>query len=134
MSQPYDDRRFQLGILTWVLIGVAAYITLPWTALEYGLFDCTADEYIDALGWKSHLPSILVPLTLLLFIPLGWRNLSRTLQGQLLTGLSLCLTLLISIDFLQRGASMGAGTAIIFLVLVALFSYGIARLGFLQVI
>ena len=132
MSQAYDDRRFQFGILTWVLIGIAAYIALPWTALEYGIFDCTKDEYVDALGWKNHFASILVPLSLLLFIPLGWRNVPRTLQGQLLTGLSLCLSLFVFADFLQRGTSMGAGTAVIFLVLVALFSYGIARLGFLQ--
>lgn len=132
MQVSFGERNFQVGILTWTILGVAAFALLPWVALEYGLFDSTRDEYVDALGWRVHQISLFVPVLLLAFLPIGLARFSRTMQGWLITGLSSITLLLIISDFLRTGFSMGLGAGVVLLVLIALFSYGIARLGFLQ--
>lgn len=132
MQLSTGDRSFQTGIFIWLTIGIAAYILLPWFALEYGLFDCTIDEYWDALGWRSYKLSLLTPIILLSFAPLVTFFKTRTAQGKMLVVLSLAATLLIIFDFIRAGHSMGLGTGVILMVLAALFSYGLARLGFLQ--
>ncbi len=126
------DRSFHTGIVIWLLTGAAAYILLPWFALEYGLFDCTIDEYIDALGWYSYKPSLLVPLIFAACFPLLKLVKSRCVQAKFLVLTSLVTTFLIIVDFTRTGQSMGLGTGVILMVFAALFSYGIARLGFLQ--
>ncbi len=132
MQLSTGDRSFQTGIFTWLTIGIAAYILLPWFALEYGLFDCTLDEYFDALGWRTYKFSLITPLILLCFLPLIKLLKTRPVQGKVLVALSLFATLFITFDFIHTGQSMGLGTGVILMVLAALFSYGIARLGFLQ--
>lgn len=132
MQVSFGVQGFRIGILIWVIIGAISYWVLPWFALEYGLFDATMDEYWDTLGWKSHPFSMLTPVFLLLFIPIGWANWSRALQGRLLVIFALIATLLLAADFIIPNRSMGLGTGVIVMVLAALFSYGIARLGFLQ--
>lgn len=118
--------------MIWALTGAAAYVLLPWFALEYGLFDATPDEYLDALGWKSYRLSVVIPLFLLLLSTFGFWKFPRKLKGQLITAASLIAVLLITLDFLRTNQSMGLGTGVILAVLAAIFSYGIARLGFLQ--
>ncbi|PID44367.1 MAG: iron ABC transporter permease [Proteobacteria bacterium] len=132
MNISYGERSFRAGILIWAMIGVVAYSVLPWVGLEYGLFDSTADEYYEALGWQKNLISLFVPALLLAFLPIGVLTLARNYQGWLITGLSSFLFLLIFFDFLRTGSSMGLGAGVVLLTLIALFSYGIARLGFLQ--
>ncbi len=132
MQVSFGEKNFRTGILTWAVIGAISYWILPWFGLEYGLFDATMDEYWDALGWKSHRVSILAPFILLLFIPIAWIQNSRVLQGRLLVAFSLAATFLLAADFIIPDRSMGLGTGVIIMVLAALFSYGIARLGFLQ--
>lgn len=132
MQVSFGEKKFRSGILSWIIIGGMSYWILPWFGLEYGLFDATLDEYLDALGWKSHSVSILAPVVLLFFIPIAWMRNSRVLQGRLLVALALVAASLLVMDYIISGRSMGLGTGVIILVLAALFSYGIARLGFLQ--
>jgi iron(III) transport system permease protein len=132
MQVSFGERSFRTGILIWALIGAISYWVLPWFAFEYGLFDATMDEYWDSLGWKSHPVSMFLPFFLLLFIPICWLKRSRDVQGRLFVALALVTALLLSADFAYSGGSMGLGTGVILIVLASLFSYGIARLGFLQ--
>ncbi|MFW2366437.1 MAG: ABC transporter permease, partial [Desulforhopalus sp.] len=132
MQISFGERNFRVGILAWIAAGVTAYLLLPWFALEYGLFDATLDEYIDALGWKGYRLSIIAPLLLLGLVPILVVRGSRIVQGRLLASATLAVALLITADFIRTGASMGLGTGVILMVLAAVFSYGIARLGFLQ--
>jgi len=132
MQDSFGERSFRIGIQVWIIAGVTAYCFLPWFALEYGLFDATAVEYLDALGWKGHRLSLLAPLLLLVFVPISRIASSRLIQGRLLVWLSLGTALLIVWDFIRTGSSMGLGVGVVLLVLAALFSYGVARLGFLQ--
>jgi iron(III) transport system permease protein len=132
MQVSFGERSFRIGILFWIIAGVTAYVALPWFALEYGLFDATLEEYFDALGWKGYRLSLLAPLLLLVFIPISRAGSSRLIQGRFLVWLSLGTALLIVWDFIRADASMGLGVGVVLLVLAAIFSYGIARLGFLQ--
>jgi len=132
MQVSFGERSFRTGILIWAVIGAVSYWVLPWFAFEYGLFDSTMDEYWDSLGWKSHPVSMFLPFFLLLFIPICWLTQSREIQGRLFVALALVTALLLSADFIYSGSSMGLGTGVILIVLASLFSYGIARLGFLQ--
>ena len=132
MQLSSGDKSFQTGILTWLTIGVIAYVLLPWYGLEYGLFDATWEEYFDALGWRTYRPSLMAPLLLIVLAPFAYLHTSRVRQGRLLVTVSLIATLLIIASFIQTDQSMGLGTGIILMVLVAVFSYGISRLGFLQ--
>jgi iron(III) transport system permease protein len=128
----FGERSFRVGIVVWIAVGIAAYLVLPWFALEYGLFDATVDEYLDTLGWRGHRLSLLTPFLLVAFIPLSRAGNSRALQGRLLAFHSLAAALLLTYDFIRAGNSMGLGVGVVLLVLATLFSYGIARLGFLQ--
>jgi len=132
MQVSFGERSFRIGIVTWAIIGVISYWILPWFALEYGLFDATMAEYWATLGWKTHPISMLIPFLLLLFIPVARANWARQNQGRLIVALALIVTLLIAADFIIPSRSMGLGTGLVFITLAALFSYGIARLGFLQ--
>ena len=37
----------------WIFLSLLAFVFLPSHALDYGLFESTADEYLDAMGWTS---------------------------------------------------------------------------------
>ncbi|QNS15533.1 ABC transporter permease [Mannheimia bovis] len=39
--------------LVWVLIGILGFALLPSKALDYGFFDSTSDEILQAMGWSS---------------------------------------------------------------------------------
>jgi iron(III) transport system permease protein len=132
MDVSFGEKRFRLGILLWIVAGVVAYLILPWSALEYGLFDATGEEYLNSLGWEKQRLSLFAPIILTLFIPIIKISRYRILQGQLLASISLIATLLIVYSFISTGTSMGIGSGVILIVLTAVFSYGIARMGFLQ--
>ncbi len=126
------DRSFHTGIVIWLLVGAVAYVLLPWFALEYGLFDCTIDEYVDALGWRSRKLSLLIPLIFAVCFPLLKLVNARQIQAKFFVLVSLAAIFMIIVDFTRTGESMGLGTGFILMVFAALFSYGIAKLGFLQ--
>lgn len=132
MQISFAEKSFRAGILIWGAVGVFAYCTLPWFALEYGLFDATLDEYFEALGWKSHHLSLLAPLVLLCLITFSHLRMSREGLGKLLVACTLAAALLICSDFIRTGTSMGLGVCVVLIALAAVFSYGLARLGVLQ--
>ncbi len=132
MQISFGERSFRVGIIAWLITGAVAYLVLPWFALEYGLFDATGEEYLDALGWRKYRLSLIAPLVLLLLAPLCFINISRKIQGRLLAFVAIAAALLLVGDFIRTNSSMGLGAAVILMVLTAVFSYGIARLGFLQ--
>ena len=37
----------------WIILSLLAFALLPSNALDYGLFESTSDEYLDAMGWAS---------------------------------------------------------------------------------
>ncbi len=118
------------AILSWLLIALTAYWLLPWTALEYGLGDFTAEEWGDALGWKRVRSTLVLPILLTLMIPFAWFRISAKISGWLwavVPGLALGGLL---IGFTATETSMGLGATIIVICLAALFAVGMAELGF----
>ncbi len=51
--------------LFWIILAFVGFALLPSKALDYGLFESTSDELMDAMGWSS------VNLTWLWFAPLA---------------------------------------------------------------
>ncbi len=51
--------------LFWIILAFVAFALLPSKALDYGLFESTSDELMDAMGWSS------INLTWLWFVPLA---------------------------------------------------------------
>ena len=51
--------------LFWIILAFIGFALLPSKALDYGLFESTSDELMDAMGWSS------VNLTWLWFAPLA---------------------------------------------------------------
>lgn len=132
MQSSFGERNFALGILLWSVIGVVAYMVLPWFGLEYGLFDATVDEFFDAIGWKSDRISLLFPFLLLIITSVIRLKSKPKLQGRLLVILSAVSAVMMLVLFLLQNDSMGLSAAIVMISFAVLFSYGLARLGFLQ--
>lgn len=131
MGLAAKDNSVSSGIVIWIICGVVAYTILPWFALEYGLFDATWEEFVDALGWKSYPFSIAAPVFLLFLIPFAFIKKSPICSKLLITA-TVAGSLLIVADFIRVDLSMGVSSGVVLMVLAALFSYGIARAGFLQ--
>lgn len=51
--------------LFWIILAFVGFALLPSKALDYGLFESTSDELMDAMGWSS------INLTWLWFAPLA---------------------------------------------------------------
>lgn len=51
--------------LFWIILAFVGFALLPSKALDYGLFESTSDELMDAMGWSS------INLTWLWFVPLA---------------------------------------------------------------
>ncbi|MFV0421093.1 ABC transporter permease [Oleidesulfovibrio sp.] len=125
-------------ILSWVAIAMAAYFLLPWVALDYGLTDSTMEEFIDAIGWKYNSATYIVPAYLALLAPFAWLRLrgdathpitTRT-HGWFYSIAAGCGIAVILAVFILTNTALGLGSGIIILCLAALFSIGIAELGF----
>lgn len=117
-------------IVPWTLVGIFAYFSLPWLALEYGLTDATFDEYVDALGWQNNGATLIVPLFFILFL-IAPRLVSSSRQcGWFYAGASAFAVLATFAHFITANLSMGLGVAVILLALSVLFAIGIAEIGF----
>jgi iron(III) transport system permease protein len=120
----------KLSALLWITVGFFAYWSFPWVALEYGLFDATVEEYLAALGWRHSSMTLVVPVFLVLFTPfIRWR-LPLKQTGWIFTLYASTGICLIFFGFTRTGQSMGLAAGIIAMTLAALFSIGIAKIGF----
>ncbi len=43
----------------WIIIGLIAWVLLPWKGLEYGIFESTQSEIVEAYAWQSLNTSLL---------------------------------------------------------------------------
>ncbi len=117
-------------VLSWTIIAFVSYWLLPWTALEYGITDFTMDEWVDALGWRHNLTTLVFPFVLISLVPFAWVRLSGKGSGWLFTVVSGLAISLLLLGFIITKTSMGLGAAVVVLCLAALFAIGISELGF----
>ncbi len=58
----------------WVFLGLVAWIIIPWKGLEYGLFESSGSEILNAFAWKSFNTSLISLAVFLLFLLRPWKS------------------------------------------------------------
>ncbi len=113
-------------------IGILSFLLLPWYGLEYGIFDSTLEEILEAFAWQSTNFSI-VPLAIfVLFLLHPWRKLPQRKGIQFSTIAVVAGILAVFIGSQILNESLGLGAAVQILLLCLIVSTGCAQLGFLR--
>ena len=117
-------------ILKWCLLGFAAFLLLPWNALEYGVFDATASEFYDAYAWSSIKSSAFSLICLILIAVRPWRSMAK---ADMIDAI-ICTIAFIGILVIAtlNGEALGYGAAIQMVAFGGILALALARLGFIQ--
>ncbi len=116
----------------WVTLAFSAFLLLPATALDYGILDSTADEFLAAMGWSSWNISIFWFLPLLGFFVLPRLKLSVETQAKAELGLIAFIALFTFVSATLYQVSMGYATIVLALSLTALATLALAKLKIMQ--
>ena len=116
----------------WVAIALLCYALLPAFALDYGIFEATADERLAAMGWSSlnlsalwFAPLLAFPLFPLLNLPTATRA-----KGELVLTAAIALVTLVSAKLAH--VSLGYAVIGLALALIAIATLALAKLKVLQ--
>ncbi|EOV0395786.1 ABC transporter permease [Vibrio fluvialis] len=128
-SQP---RRID-AVFYWLGVMVFSFILLPSFALDYGLFESTADEFYDAIGWSSvNISWLWFSLPLLLIVrPLQPAGRQHKVRHYLDIGYSALCMLVILISSWLAHQGLGYSTILLFIALGAVMTTAFARLEYL---
>ncbi|MBY7970902.1 iron ABC transporter permease [Vibrio fluvialis] len=128
-SQP---RRID-AVFYWLGVMVFSFILLPSFALDYGLFESTADEFYDAMGWSSvNISWLWFSLPLLLIVrPLQPAGRQHKVRHYLDIGYSALCMLVILISSWLAHQGLGYSTILLFIALGAVMTTAFARLEYL---
>ncbi|MBY7895844.1 iron ABC transporter permease [Vibrio fluvialis] len=128
-SQP---RRID-AVFYWLGVMVFSFILLPSFALDYGLFESTADEFYDAMGWSSvNISWLWFSLPLLLIVrPLQPAGRQHKVRHYLDIGYSALCMLVILISSWLTHQGLGYSTILLFIALGAIMTTAFARLEYL---
>ncbi|EPW3766707.1 ABC transporter permease [Vibrio fluvialis] len=128
-SQP---RRID-AVFYWLGVMVFSFILLPSFALDYGLFESTADEFYDAMGWSSvNISWLWFSLPLLLIVrPLQPAGRQHKVRHYLDIGYSALCMLAILISSWLTHQGLGYSTILLFIALGAVMTTAFARLEYL---
>ncbi|MFY1026829.1 ABC transporter permease [Actinobacillus seminis] len=116
----------------WVILSLIAFLILPSTALDYGLFESTGDEFWEAMGWSSVNLTILWFLPLILFLFLPHFKLSQQKQAKVELSLVAAIALFCFISATIYKISMGYSVIILIATLTALATLSLAKLKIMQ--
>jgi len=119
-----------LTIMLWLGLGFAAYWFLPLIALDYGLTDSTLSEFKAAIGWHLNSNTYIIPLSFVLFAFLVPFKMQKRKQGWLYTIYSGLAIVTFFVTFVALKTSLGLGALVIIMSWAAIFSIGIAKLGY----
>ena len=114
----------------WVLLGLFAWVIVPWQGPEYGLFESTQSEILDAYAWRSLSSSLISLGVLILFLLRPWRQSDK---AQIIdAGLSIIsfIGILFIAGYLNE--ALGYGAAIQLICFLFIFALALARMGFIQ--
>ncbi|MFG0885972.1 ABC transporter permease [Vibrio sp. CJQ_6] len=128
-SQP---RRID-AVFYWLGVMVFSFILLPSFALDYGLFESTADEFYDAMGWSSvNISWLWFSLPLFLIVrPLQPAGRQHKARHYLDIGYSALCMLVILISSWLTHQGLGYSTILLFIALGAVMTTAFARLEYL---
>ncbi len=128
-SQP---RRID-AVFYWLGVMVFSFILLPSFALDYGLFESTADEFYDAMGWSSvNISWLWFSLPLFLIVrPLQPAGRQHKARHYLDIGYSALCMLVILISSWLTHQGLGYATILLFIALGAVMTTAFSRLEYL---
>ncbi|EKO3491770.1 iron ABC transporter permease [Vibrio fluvialis] len=128
-SQP---RRID-AVFYWLGVMVFSFILLPSFALDYGLFESTADEFYDAMSWSSvNISWLWFSLPLLLIVrPRQPAGRQHKVRHYLDIGYSALCMLVILISSWLAHQGLGYSTILLFIALGAVMTTAFARLEYL---
>ncbi|MBY8047706.1 iron ABC transporter permease [Vibrio fluvialis] len=121
------------AVFYWLGVMVFSFILLPSFALDYGLFESTADEFYDAMGWSSvNISWLWFSLPLLLIVrPLQPAGRQHKVRHYLDIGYSALCMLVILISSWLTHQGLGYSTILLFIALGAVMTTAFARLEYL---
>ena len=116
----------------WVAIALLCYALLPAFALDYGIFEATADERLAAMGWSSlNLGALwFAPLLAFPFFPLLNLPTATRAKGELALTAAIALVTLVSAKLAH--VSLGYAVIGLALALIAIATLALAKLKVLQ--
>ena len=116
----------------WIILSLIAYLVLPSHALDYGLFDSTADEFYDAMGWSSFNITAFWFLPVILYGLLPWLKLPTNTQAKAELYLLALATLFTFISASVLKISMGYSVIVLLIGFTALATLSFAKLKVMQ--
>ena len=116
----------------WIILSIVAFLVLPSHALDYGLFDSTADEFFDAMGWSSFNITAFWFLPVILYGLLPWLKLSPNTQAKAELYLLVLATLFTFISASVLKISMGYSVIVLLIAFTALATLSLAKLKIMQ--
>ncbi|WED22782.1 iron ABC transporter permease [Vibrio sp. JC009] len=120
-------------VFYWLASIVAAFILLPVFSLDYGVFESTSDEFLDAMGWSSQNVAWLwfgLPLFLLLRPKLAQNKYNKKRHYTDIGYSAFCI-LFTLISSWATGHGLGYGTILLFIALGCVITFAYARLEYL---
>ncbi len=129
----HRDRVGRDPVFYWILSIIAAFILMPVFSLDYGLFESTSDEFLDAMGWSGINVSWLwffMPLALLIR-PKFAQNKYQKKRHYFDIGYSAFCLLFTILSSWGTGHGLGYATIILFIALGCVMTLGFARLEYL---
>ena len=116
----------------WIILSIIAFLVLPSHALDYGLFDSTADEFYDAMGWSSFNITVFWFLPVILYGLLPYLKLPTSTQAKAELYLLAIATLFTFISASVLKISMGYSVIVLLIGFTALATLSLAKLKIMQ--
>ncbi|MEE3649864.1 MULTISPECIES: ABC transporter permease [unclassified Brenneria] len=121
------------AVFLWLALIAVAFTLLPAWSLDYGLFDVSRDELLDAYSWSSLNISLLwflLPLGLLLR-PVATASREQRGRHRFDAAYSLFCAVFVVISATLEGRGMGYATILLFIALGAIVTLSLSRLDWL---
>lgn len=121
------------AIFVWVAIGWLAFALLPSWSLDYGLFEATSEEILDAYGWSQLNISLLWYLlpSLLLLRPFHAPAREQRQRHAFDAGWALFCMAFVVVSATLAGRGMGYAAIVLFIALGAIMTLALSRLEWL---
>ena len=116
----------------WIILSLLAFALLPSNALDYGLFESTSDEYLDAMGWASFNLTWAWFLPVIVYGALPLFRLPQQTQAKTELFLTALSVLFMFISATVYKISMGYSVIVLLVGYTALATLSLAKLKVMQ--
>lgn len=116
----------------WIILSLLAFVLLPSNALDYGLFESTSDEYLEAMGWASFNLTWAWFLPVIVYGALPLLRLPQQTQAKTELFLTALSVLFMFISATLYKISMGYSVIVLLVGYTALATLSLAKLKVMQ--